>query len=47
MRRITEVMEASSAEEANKLMKEGWVYISTNTSAHPTIYILGKITECE
>lgn len=47
MRRITEVVEASSTEEANKLMKEGWVYIATNTSTHPTVYILGKINECE
>ena len=36
-----------SEDEANLLMKEGWKYLSVNTSSHPTSYILCRTTTRE
>ena len=48
MMRISEVKEVSLADEATRLMQEeGWRYLTINTSASPTSYILCKFTERE
>ena len=44
---ISKVKEVFSEEEANKLLEEGWRYVSVNTSSHPTSYILCQTTEYE
>lgn len=46
-KRISEVKEIYTEEEANKMLEEGWEYLNVNTSAHPTSYILCKTTEYE
>lgn len=47
MNRISEVKEVEDLDMVNRLLKEGWTYISINISRHPTVYILGKLTPCE
>ena len=47
MKEISEVKEVFSEDEANLLMKEGWKYLSVNTSSHPTSYILCRTTTRE
>ncbi|EEG56992.1 hypothetical protein [Enterocloster asparagiformis] len=47
MKQIKEIKEVFSYEEANKLLSEGWVYIDINTTIHPTVYILGNVTQSE
>lgn len=45
-KRVSKVKEVFSEEEANKMLEEGWKYVSVNTSSHPTSYILCQTTEC-
>lgn len=45
--RISEVKEVASADEATRLLKEGWRYLAINVSSNPTSYILCWSTECE
>ena len=47
MKEISEVKEVFSEDEANLLMKEGWKYLSVNTSSHHTSYILCRTTTRE
>lgn len=45
--RISEVREVTSADEATRLLKEGWRYLAINVSSNPTSYILSWFTEYE
>lgn len=45
--RVSEIKEATSADEATRLLKEGWKYITVNVSSTPTSYILCRFTEVE
>lgn len=45
--RVSEVKEVTSADEATRLLKEGWRYLAINVSSNPTSYILSWFTEYE
>lgn len=47
MKKILEIKEVSTYEEANRLLDEGWIYLNVNISTHPTTYILAKTIQCE
>lgn len=47
MRRISEIKEIINLETVNELLNEGWIYLATNVSLHPSVYILGKLNQFE